>query len=316
MAFQKTKSSSFYQFLKTTAKGSHPELRVIAENFILEERLTGQREDSYESHIAAPANVGDWQEGHEGYVAEKINVVSGTPETFTAQNQPNLISKLDENQYLVRLENATRLGNALGLTNNELIDYLSTFIKNPGDKDAPAIVEKILADWNKTRDHRPVFVGFWDEVKDLMVDPEGKDRDAPEWANRLRDRFGLGHYDPDEGEPIPVVLLRYRVSDVINGRPADPKFAAVPNVLDSKWSPFFCPTPVNGWNEGQSLDLTAGNKDEYALNCEIVHRYIAYRASYFYRAGWITKSPGRTCEEARRIHFSLLQNDYKYFSEL
>ncbi len=243
-------------------------------------------------------------------------MVSGTPETFTAQNQPNLISKLDENQYLVRLENATSLRNTLALTNNELIDYLNKVIKEPGNKEAHDIVEKILADWNKTWDHRPVFVGFWDEVKDLLVDSEGKEREGTEWANRLRDRFGLGDHDPNEGEPIPVLLLRYRVSDVIRSYPADQIIAAVPSVLDSKWGSFFCPTPINGWNEGRSLDLTSGGENEYTLNCEILHRHIAYRTSYFYRAGWITKSPGKTCEEARRIHLSFLQKDFKYFSEL
>jgi hypothetical protein len=316
MAFQKTKSNRFYQFLKTTIKNSHPELRPIAENFILEERLTEQREGSYETHITTPADVGDWKERHEGYISEKVYVVSGTPETFTDHNQPNLLSKLDENQYLVRLEDVTRLSNALALTNNLMIDYLNAFINDTGDKTAYDIVEKVLADWNTKRDRRPVFAGFWGEVKDLFVDSEGKERKHPDWANLLRDRFGLGHLDPDKGEPIPVLLLRHRVSDVINGAPANPHFAAVPNVLDSKWSPFFCPTPVNGWKEGQSLDLTAGSEDDYSLNCEIIHRYITYEASYFKYAGWITKSPGRTCEEARRIHLSLLQNDFKYFSEI
>lgn len=316
MAFQKTKFNSFYQLLKTTIKNSHPEERPIAENFVLEERLTGQREDSYETHITTPANIGDWKERHEGYISEKIYVVSGTPETFTEHNQPNLLTNIDKDQYLVRLEDVTHLSNALALTNNQMIDHLSELIKNPGNKTAHDIVEKILAVWNIKRDRRPIFAGFWGEVKDLLVDSDGKELKDPEWANRLRDRFGLGHYDPMDGERIPVLLLRYRVSDVINGDPADPKFAAVPNVLDSKWSPFFCPTPVNGWKEGQSLDLTACGEGDYNLNCEIIHRYITYQASYFYRAGWITKSPGRTCEEARGIHLALLQNDFKNFSEI
>lgn len=315
MAFQKTKFNSFYQLLKTTIKNSHPEQRAFAENFVLEERLTEQREDSYETHITTPANIGDWKERHEGYISEKVYVVSGTPETFTEHNQPNLLSKLDENQYLVRLEDVTHLSSALALTNNLIIDHLNAFIKDPGDKTAHDIVEKMLADWNMKRDRRPIFVGFWDEVEDLFIDSEGKERKNPDWANLLRDRFGLGHYDPMNGEPIPVLLLRYRVSDVLNSDSAETKIAAVPNVLDSKWSPFFCPTPVNGWKEGQSLDLTACD-DDYNLNCEIIHRYITYQASYFKYVGWITKSPGRTCEEARRIHLSLLQNDFKHFSEI
>lgn len=316
MAFQRTKFDIFYQLLKTTIKNSNPEQRAVVENFVLEERLTEQREDSYETNIATPTNIEDWIEGHGRYISEKIYVYSGTPETFTDHNQPNLLTNIDKDQYLVRLEDVTHLSNSLALANNQIIDHLNDFLKNPGNKTAHDIVEKILAVWNIKRDRRPIFAGFWGEVKDLLVDSARKELEDPEWANRLRDRFGLGHYDPMDGERIPVLLLRYRVSDVINGDPAEPKFAAVPNVLDSKWSPFFFPTPRNGWNEGQSLDLTTGSEDDYSLNCEIIHRYITYQASYFYRAGWITKSPGRTCEEARSIHLKYLQDDFNNFREI
>lgn len=185
MAFQKTNSKSFYQLLITTVKDAHPEFRSMAENFILEERLTDQREDSYESHIAAPASVGDWQRRHNRYIDEKINVRSEMPETFTEHNQPNLLSNIEKDQYLVRLENVTDLRKSLDLVDNQLIDYLNEFIKNLENKaahdiSARAIVEKTLADWNMTRDLRPIFVGFWDEVADLFSDVEGKKPKTPD----------------------------------------------------------------------------------------------------------------------------------------
>jgi hypothetical protein len=117
------------------------------------------------------------------------------------------------------------------------------------------------------------------------------------------------------GEPIPVLLLRYRVEDVITHQPDEPNFAAVPTVLDSTWSPFFCPVP-EGWREGQTLDLTSGTENDYELNCEILHRFIEYKASYVYRVGWITDSPGKTSEEARQRPFKYLRDDFKYFDWL
>ena len=118
------------------------------------------------------------------------------------------------------------------------------------------------------------------------------------------------------GEPIPVLLLRYRVGDVLNAASGETKITATPTVLDSGWGPFFCPTPVDGWNEGQALDLSPGGEKKYLLNCEILHRHIEYQPSYLYRAGWITNSPGKTCEKARKIHLEFLQTDFKNFEEL
>lgn len=309
MAFQRMEFRSFFELLRGVQEDQFGD-REIAENFILEERLTEAREDSYMGYITSPHERSDWLSGHKKYLAARIKLGQhqGFPETFTDLNSPNLLPELDPDQFLVRLENLAELAKLAreDYSIDPLADSMTTFLRDSTDREAEAIVEAFLSDCNRARDLRPIFVGFLGEVEDLLDEDD-------DWANRLRDRLGLGRFDPMNGEPIPVLLLRYRVADVIAVRPRDANVAAIPTVLDSEMNPFFCPTPED-WTEGQTLDLTAG--DDYAVNCEILHRYIEYRTSYVYRVGWITESPGRTCEETRRIHLSLLGDDFEHFPQL
>ena len=313
MAFQRIKYEDFLKMIKIV-QGYDFECQTIAQNFILEERLTEEREDSYAHYVASPQDMNDWVSGHENYLSDKIKLLQsqGTPETFTNLNKPNLLPEIEQDQFLIRVENLTQLAKIAQYDNDItlLIDYITIFLEDSTDQDATDVVEDFLYDCNGKRDFRPTFVGFWGEVKDLL---DGNDE---YWPNKLRDRFGLGHFDPMDGEPIPVLILRYRVADVVAAQTEDRNFTAIPTVLDSSMNPFFCPTPKQGWNEGQTLDLTSGTENDYAFNCEILHRYLEYKASYIYRFGWITESPGKTLEEARRIHLECLQDDFKYFDLL
>lgn len=309
MAFQRDKFTSFFNLIRTV-RDSYPEYQAIAENFILEERLIEEREGSYAHYVVSSQNLNEWKFGHEEYLDNKITLHKGTPETFTNLNVPNLLTKIEQEQSLVRVEN---LDSLLKLTPSIddvtlLTDRISGFLENPEDQKAADFVEKFLSEWNENRDLRPIFVGFWDEVKGIF------DANDKHWANKLRDRFGLGHFAP-KGKSIPVLLLRYELTDVLAAQPDERNFAAIPTVLDSNMSPFFCPTPAS-WNKGQTLDLVPSAANAYKFYYEILHRYIEYKPSYIYRLGWITEPPGKTCEEARRIHFEYLRDDFKYFEQL
>ncbi|CAK8720630.1 hypothetical protein GKODMF_12215 [Candidatus Electrothrix gigas] len=319
MAFQRERLSTFYQFLQKERKNVHDEQHFIAENFILEERLLEQREDSYAAYLHAPTDFVQWLGNHRDYLDEQINISDKTsgeiPETFTDANSRNLFSRIDEDQYLVRVEDIHWPAGLIGEDGNRMFDYLHYFIAK---KEYTNTIEDFLEKWNQERDLRPIFAGFWGEVKDIFTDSAENEIDNPDWANQLRDRFGLGHYNPEisipAGEPIPVLLLRYRVKDVLAAA-EDTKVTAVPTVLDSDWNPFFCPTPAD-LNEGQTVDLSPGGEDEYTLNCEILHRFLPYTPSYLYRVGWIERSPGKECAEARRIHLTYLRDDLKNFDEI
>ncbi len=83
MAFERTKFVDFAGFLKSESGNPDIEKRIVAENFILEERLTEQREDSYkdsyDKYIPSSPDSG-WKGRHENYLAEKIHIKPGTPE--------------------------------------------------------------------------------------------------------------------------------------------------------------------------------------------------------------------------------------------
>lgn len=316
MAFQRDRFSDFSRLLREVQSGAGAGQRIIAENFLLEERLTDEREDSYEEQLKNLVDFG-WKYCHENYISDKVNLKVGMPETFSAANRPNLLGRIDEDQYLVRVEELTWPAGLAGVSESELSGYLQEFI---ADRKHVGFIDKLLADWNEKRDSRPCFAGFWGEVKDLFLDSAGNEMDNDKWANALRDRFGLGHYDPNHpdtrlpGEPIPVLLLRYRVRDVLAAVRTAGAFA-VPTVLDSTWSQFFCPSPV-GMEFGQTVDLSPGGEDEYLLNCEILHQRIDWQPEHLYRVGLIDEPPGKNCEEARRIHLEYFQDDFKQFKEV
>ena len=78
MAFQKDKFRTFFKLLAKETQGDDFEYQAIAENFILEERLTGEREDSYAHYVVSPQDWGDWKFGHENYVYAKIELSKET----------------------------------------------------------------------------------------------------------------------------------------------------------------------------------------------------------------------------------------------
>ena len=306
MAFKGAAFKSFFHLLNTASHHPDIEKRCISENFILEDRLTKEREHSYKEHLKYPINNNGWIVGHEEYLEQKIYVkILGTPETFTSINIPNLILDFDIDQYLVRLENVGRLTRLHGDTVDEMMSLFNKFIKDHNDSENMRIIEDIFSKWNKKRDHRPVFAGFWGDVKDIFTDAADNRIEDEDWANRLRDRLGVGHMDPINNEPIPVLMFRYRVKDVIPYHPdrKDKKrYFAVPTVLDGELSPYFCPTPKRGWNSGLALNLTEVDENAY---CEMLHRFIEYKPEFLYSAGWITRPPGKALGKARKIHLAL-----------
>ncbi len=295
-------------FFKTTCRTAHADDRANAQNLLLEERLPQQREDAYAVFLTPPASISAWRSEHLNYVATHVNRLNVLPETFEQANAPNCFPKIDEDQYVIRVENLNALISIAGSGDSaiELADMLRRVLADPTDAMAKDIVADFLEACNTYRDRRPLFAGFWGEVSDLL-EPE-----TDHWPDTLRDRFGLGHLDPlsNAGAPIPVLVLRYRVSEVMAAAaPADTRLFAVPTVLDGDLSPFFCPTP-KGWAQGQTVNLTASTLDDYQFTYEILHRYIAYQPEHVYKVGEITTAPGMTCEEARQIHFAYLQNDF------
>ncbi|UCH93996.1 MAG: hypothetical protein JSV88_27525 [Candidatus Aminicenantes bacterium] len=311
MAFERDKFDRFTQVLKSLSRDSELEMRCKAENFLLEERLTELREDSYEEYLKSPSNEESWNVGHEEYVDAKIYVRSGSPETFSRINRPNLLLTVEPDQFLVRVENISDVEFYHGKIPHEIIKYCHDFLKYPENTENRNIIKDFLKKWYEIRDFRPVFVGFWGEIEDIFSKYNKNNPGNEEWPNRLRDRLGLGHLTPGDGAPIPILVFRYRIKDVLPINSGDTKNVAIPTVLDGCLTPYFCPTPKKGWNQGQALDLSSGDEKSYSINCEILHHTVEYKPEFLYNAGWITKSPGKSLEEARKIHLDFLIDDFE-----
>ncbi len=311
MAFERQKFDRFTRVLKSLSRDSDIETRCKAENFILEERLPGEREDIYEEHLEYPLDEESWNVEHEEYVDAKIYVRSGSPETFSHINRPNLLLTVEPGQFLVRVENISDVELYHGKTPHEIIKYCHDFLKDPENTENRNIIKDFLKKWHEIRDLRPVFAGFWGEIEDIFSKYKKNNTGNEEWANRLRDRLGLGHLTPGDGAPKPIFVFRYRIKDVLPINSVDTKNIAIPTVLDGCLTPYFCPTPKKGWNQGQALDLSRGDEKSYSINCEILHQAIEYKPEFLYNAGWITTTPGKSLEEARKIHLDFLKGDFK-----
>ncbi|MBW1614998.1 MAG: hypothetical protein JRJ49_00395 [Deltaproteobacteria bacterium] len=313
MAFKEYKN--FYNNLKNIASLSGSD-SFIAENFILEERLQKKREEVYSEFIKDDSEkFGDWQFEHENYLHRKIYIEQNKnkrPETFTKINYINFLNQIDKNQYLVRLEN---LNGAISLTDFKdeeaelfnILNKISETGKPPSENNREKTLHDFLNSWNLKRDKRPIFAGFWGEIKNIF------DNQNKNWANLLRDRLGLGHYAPETGENIPVLLLRYRVSEVLSYQKKNG--FSIPTVLDSGFSEFFFPTSSSS-EEGQTLNLSATKESAYYFNKEILHSFIEYKDTHIYRIGEIDSSSAEKCENIRGFHLNLLKNGLKNINEI
>jgi len=278
--------------LEQLAAGSDPLEVAYGHNYLFEERVASTRQEGYEAALGLPsASLKAWRNRHRDYVYRKVRVIGQgeTPETFTQANAEALLSGLDENQWIVRLENLdsviARKGSATALSTIQ--DQLDLFRK--GDDQADALnarrfLEDLCETWNTAvrRDRRPSFAAFLDEVEE--------DLEATDWPNRLRDRLGLSHYDVlDGGRPIPVALMRYRVEAVLEAAgDAEDRAFAVPTVLDGELNTHFFPSPAEA-SYGRTLGLLL-DEDCERLVAEILHWRIDYTPDHIYKVGLITSS--------------------------
>jgi hypothetical protein len=259
---------------------------VYAHNFIFEERVSADRHRDYEdSYSPNQPDLRSWRVSHTQYVKDKIQV-HRTPDTFTRLNQDALLLGLAEEQYILRIE---RLDAALGGMGYNLADFAKHLDKwrNTNDReekeDAFAFLDDFCKHWNDNvrRDKRPAFAAFYDELEEDIGDSG--------WPDRLRNRLGLSHYDvPSVTSVIPVALMRYRVSKVLQGLEQEEKDRAfsVPTVLDSELNAHFFPSPGNT-EYGHTLDLEP-DPDCERLVSEILHRRIDYHPDDIYKLGNIT----------------------------
>ena len=227
------------EFLIRQSRSADTIVASVADNCRFDERAGEQRWQRFDatlSDLVTDERVVDWRdwaEANQLHLDRYCNVPSlSVPDAFLDINNDAWLDGIAANQSVVRIESLKRPLDASTLSLEELEDLLRR--ADDGDAEAVGAVRFFFENWNLRRDARPIFVAFYDEVKE--------EADADDWPHTLRDRLGLGHYGYTDGVPLPVALMRYSLEHVLSSV-AGPGALALPTVLDGGMHEFFFPVP-------------------------------------------------------------------------
>lgn len=320
MAFQG--KQPFFAFLQGTAAGTALEEVAPAENYVLDERVPGAREDDFlalNGFATAAHDKNSWFKQHVDYAKARV-ALPATSETFTAINQPNWLG-LSPDWDVVRIETLSGLcgrpqAARSGVLESEAGDLIKQMLAareagRPMDAIKAARLEKWLKLVNIS-DRRPAFVAPFAEVEDIL--------NRPDWANRLRDAFGLGHVVPTTAGPKAIVLFQYNLIRVHNAHIGKPAWAASPTVLDDvpgqMPNPCFFPAPKTASTDGYGFTVDLATSGA-TWRKEFLHGHIAYTLDDIRRIGEVNTdvSPSRIAA-ARKDHRALLASDLRHLSDL
>ena len=287
------------------------QFKAYAENYRFEERVSSQRQQDYENTLSDVTDFAAWDRWHRNdYLWKAIHRL--VPETFTAINAAAAhAGDIAPYQDLLRVEG---LEHALGEMKCP-VDELATVLAvargdaKPDRYTKAEALDKLLDLCDQLNDNpfsvRPRFAGFLQDVEDSL--------DLPDWPNQVRDRFGLGHYAA-AGSPIPIVLMRYPVKDVLDSLATLADVAhpvCMPTVLDTQFSQCFVPAPRE-LPYGRTLDL-ANDADCMRKIAEILHPRLEYRPEHVFKIGVITTGLDTLDKlglaALRANHFTCLQLD-------
>ncbi len=277
------------------------------ENFILDERPPHEGISLYSRRLGTSSitNLDNWQDRHKNFTSEEINIStseSGQPWTFRPENATNRLRLIDPRIYLVRVERADWPCSLAGVESERLRHHVEEYQR--GNRTASSdFLDKVAISWNAKRDKRPLFATTELEVEDIINDGNA------DWAERLRDRLGLGHYSPGSASgPIEVLLMRYTVQEVLdslagNGDPA------IPTVLDGDMNHYFYPSPLHDPDTaenpyyGHTVNLApVADENDYTMGIEMLHPRIAYKPEHFFKFGVIANPIAMEIERARSFH--------------
>jgi hypothetical protein len=287
--------------------GSSAQERAVIDNLCMEERVSDVRLDRYSAvFVGEPVTSMNDLRGLQGnYAVQYLEIDPSEvdiPDTFAADNAANAWRHIDDRLYLLRMED---VGFALRGSKIDIIE-LERAVKV---RDSVAL--KQFCDlWNERRDRRPAFATTEIAVDDILKDA------GDEWPNALRDFLGLGSYNPEPHvDPIPVLLMRYTVAEVLADKSSGAPGFAIPTLIDGRLNPFFFPTPRPGPDSyaaqheiGRSVNLhPATTQTEYRMGMELVHSRIAYKPEHIWRLGRVSRPLASDLAILRSLHLAWLQ---------
>lgn len=287
--------------------GLSPIERAVLDNLQWEERVGDARLGRFGQGFSGKniSQVDHVKVAHAQYAEAflEIDVAEpGIPDTFGADNSGNHWPHIEENLYLLRVEDANFALRDSGVDLAEL----ERAVTNRDD----AILTRVCDAWNKKRDRRPAFATTEIAVGDLL---EGIEAD---WPHALRDNLGLGSFSPVPGSPpVPVLLLRYTVGEVMHDRQAGANGFAIPTVIDGRLNPFFFPTPkpkpgseAAQYEVGRSVNMAqVAIQSDYKMGLELVHSFVTYRPEHIWRMGYISRPLTGDLSALRSFHLDWLR---------
>lgn len=287
--------------------------RAVLENFLWEERLGSARIAGYAGALAGrtPTSMDHFKKIHyDQYVRERLDrelTEPDLPDTFDPSlNGGNAWTGIEGNIALLRLEEVSFALRDTGVDEQELMRSVAA------GNSCDDVLRRICEVWNDKRHRRPSFATTLLAVEDLL------DEAGNEWPNVLRDRLGLGHYNPGLAQsPVHVVLMKYTVREVMACERAGPQGQGfcLPTVLDGTLNPFFFPTPRRNPSRpaaehqtGSALNLApVPVNGDYEMGLELVHSYVEYRPEHFWRTGFISRPMMADLAQWRNRHLQWLQ---------
>ena len=306
--------------LGTAIAGTTTNRRFIPRNFLLDERVTNTRVQSYAAttKVHAGMTFHEWQGEHGRYLLHRVYPTPAAPgydpfiihpddhafcpETFQDERSLTSLSAADPKTFLIRIIPAKGLqrGNP-GVPLDSIVRWAHGVLRNPAASNSDyQNFNTVLENWAEKAQHRPTYAGFWEDFPRLL-DPNDKD-----WADEIRDRMGLYHIGNSDGYPTPVTVLlfRYRVRELprrVNERDTRP--IAIPGVLDGDLNEAFCPAPQE-LQFGQLLDLS-GSTVQPAR--EILHPFMPFTPAHLFRVSEVRQPVPQNLASARVTHLNRMR---------
>lgn len=289
--------------------------RFPARNFRLEWRVPNERVMNYTDSMSIPANPVDAFTAfnqlnvlhnryletfvHLGTRVDKFDQASANcPESFRVALHLDEFGYSEDNLLLVRAEDLDFIARRAGVSKDELRQIASNVAisnRNADDDESKlAPLTEILQRWHDTLDNRPAFAAYWEDAQSILADPK------PGWAEELRDRLGLLHYEPARkpGRAMDVIVFRYPVRLIPRFDRSSPRLLLRPTILDGALSEAFCTAPA-GIGVGSTIDL-AGRDD--APWQEVIHPPIELKPEHVWAIDTLTASPPADLAHSRALH--------------
>jgi hypothetical protein len=291
---------------------------IPARNFLLDEGVTAERAEVYVRTVGAAGTSGDWTQRHSTYLAAEVRLpqpANGFPKTldparhdrcpatFRTEENFRAFGSAFNGLYLLRVVEVPWIANRAGVDVSRLLAAGRAQVAGRANEDDVALLASSFRLWQQAGcDQRPTYATFQVDHLDLFKTPPAED--APDWADTLRDRLGLTHFDPGRsGSPFPVFVFRYPVGSVPTRKDWPHRPLAVPTVLDLALQPAFCPAPRED-ECGRVVHLGAPGE---APGREVLHPFRVVGVEDLFRGGEVRAPVPADLWPARRAHLRALR---------